>query len=289
MNSTFNTEMKPAMKIVFRQPAPLLAVILTLMLPALPGRAINIDFDSGYSPTGGTGGVGNLVGQPSTGTIWTGGGATGTVGAILITANDGTTGKDQAARTQAGSATVKYASCSFTPSDADLGGAFDQASSVVNYSFQLKLNGAPNKGTSVALRLYIGGIKGAHFDLLTNGVFVVTAGKGDGKAIQPVYAKTEGGTEIFLATANTYFTVSGTLNYATKTFTASVNNVSQSVNHSPDFGFFDNGANTAEADIINVRCFDPNWISVSIDNVKLAAASTPTSSAIPAPSSPGKP
>jgi hypothetical protein len=147
----------------------------------------------------------------------------------------------------------------------------------------MKLNGTANKATGVAVRFYIGGSKGAHFDLLTNGAFAITAGKGDGKGVQAVYAKPEGEGDHFHAPANTYFTVSGTINYAAKTFTVSVDNVPQSVNGGPDFGFFDNAADSAEMDIINVRCFDPNWISVSFDNIHLAVAPTP------APSTPGKP
>src|ERR1700677_3860438 len=64
-------------------------------------KAIIVDFDAGYSPDGGMGGGGSLRDQPSTGTRWTGG-APGKIGSIVVTANDGASGKDCSARTQAG-------------------------------------------------------------------------------------------------------------------------------------------------------------------------------------------
>jgi hypothetical protein len=271
------------MKLYSWRIAPFLAVIGALALPALPGRAIVIDFDSGYSATGGKGGVGSLVGQSSAGTSWSGEGTDGIAAAILITAKDGVSGSDQSARTQAGDDAHQYTSYSFAPTDADLGAVFNAASSVINYSFQLKLNGTYSEATGVAFRLLLGGGKVVHFDLLDNGALAIEVGKGDGTAAI-IYARTESPITHFRAPANTYVPVSGAINYATKTLTVTVNGVPQTLNGNANLGFCDPQASTAQLDIYNPHCHDPNWISTSIDNINLSAG--PITVAPPVPIAP---
>ena len=90
------------------------------------------------------------------------------------------------------------------------------------------------------------------------------------------------GKTTFRATENTYFTVAGTLDYSTNTFTASVNGVQQfSTGVNPSFAF----ASVAQATNtrIEIQNMNPSfltWNSTSIDNITLATSA----SAIPEPS-----
>ena len=253
------------------------------VLPAVPARAITINFgaDQQYSTKGGEGGAGNLKGQPASKdpanapTQWTGG-VSGKEASIVITANDGVSGTDQAAQIQVGTAAANHAEYTFSPNDKDLSGAFNSASSTVYYSFQLKMPSvAAAYGTNI-LRIRIGGPYDGKsalcFNLSDNGAFVFTSG--DGKGNGPSYfAKTAtGGTTLFYPDPTIYFTVSGALNYATKTFTVSVNGVPQADNGNANFHFRSDEASTCGFTLINFSADNPHWVATSIANVALSLA-----------------
>ena len=251
--------MKPAPSRLLVIPLPLL--LLATLLPS-PAKAIQIDFESGYTTTAGGG---DLLNQPATGTKWTSATASG---GISIAAKDGATGTDQAAKTQPLTSS-SYGLYTFTPSDADLGIPFNATSSVIKYSFQVKLDDEPNGGNGVALRVHLGG-KAVGFDLLSNGGILTAVGKSDGTR-QAIFATSADGNR-FQAKANTYVTVEGTLDYSTKTFTASVNGVAIMQDGNPKLDFADKSADTFQIDLMMISNTSyTSWIPASIDNINLTA------------------
>lgn len=247
------------------------AIACLVSLSVLPvANALVIDFESasGYTTTGGTGAVpGMLVGQGSS-TKWT---ANLTEdGSIKVKATGGV-GGSQSIQTQA-SGSVNFAQYRFVPTSAELGGAFNASSTVINYSFSLKLDGDANANSTLSiLRLRTGtGGNDMRLELTANG----RLGIGDGSV--NVIAKTEGG-GTFVAPSNTFFTVAGTIDYTTKTYTISVNGVTQLTGSaSPNFSFSPT-SNPSSADLFffNMNPNGVDWMPVTIDNINYTAAAIP--------------
>jgi hypothetical protein len=252
-----------------------LILATTVCLFAGQASAITISFDPGqlYSTTGGDGGAGNLKGQPSGGTQWTGG-VSGSDASIIVTANEGAEGNDQAACTQHGSRLSPKSDYVFIPSDDDLGGKFDSSSSVLYYSFQLKPTAAATSFGSTILRMRLCGTddkkSAINFGLGNNGSFSWTAGDGKGAGTSLLAKTTPGGAIIFVPAIDTYFTVRGAINYGAKTFTISVNGVEQEINGDKDFHFASLTPGTPRIDLENFAADDPLWASTSIDNISLS-------------------
>src|ERR1700722_1426305 len=96
----------------------IMLIVWTFKSSASAGT-ISFDPDQHYSTIGGEGGNGNLKGQPTGSNAWNGG-VSGPDASILITANEGASGTDQAACTQHGSRSASYSDYFFEPGDSDL-------------------------------------------------------------------------------------------------------------------------------------------------------------------------
>lgn len=249
------------------------AIACLVSLSVLPvANALVLDFEtaSGYTATGGTGGVqGMLVGQGAT-TKWSSNKTDTDDGSIKVKAAGGVSGS-QSIQTQA-SNSVNFVQYRFVPTGAELGGVFNASSTVINYSFSLKLDGEANANSTLSiLRLQTGtGGNDMKLELTANGRLGITNGSTN------VTAKTESG-DTFVAPANTFFTVAGTIDYATKTYTISVNGVTQLTGSaSPNFSF-STSSNPTSADLflLNMNPNSVDWMPVTIDNINYTAAAIP--------------
>ena len=223
---------------------------------------------------GGDGGAGNLRGQPAGGTAWSGG-ATGTAAAIMVTANEGAAGTDQAACTQPGNRRTPESDYVFVPSSQDLGGTFNPTSSVLYYSFQLKPTAVASSYGTIILRIRLCGQddrkSAINFGLGDNGSFSFTTGDGAGGGSSIIAKPASGsGSKYFVPAVDTYFTVCGAIDYAGKTFTISVNGVPQEINGNTHFRFSSDAAGAPRIDLKNYGADDPRWASTAIDNISLS-------------------
>lgn len=189
------------------------------------GLAVDITFGaaSGYSVTGGTVfGNGNLVGQPSGVGVTTWQGSTTAGSDEIRVVSDGSGQCVQTVNLPASTAPFYK----FTPSAADLGGAFDPVASVVAYSFKVRFDDAPNTPATTVLRPRFGedgaGSPVTAFEVFSNGKFNYTDG-----ATAILAKTTSGGGLDFVASTGVYYTVSGLINYATNLYTLYINGVAQ--------------------------------------------------------------
>lgn len=242
-------------------------------LSAQNALAIVIGFESseGYSTTGGAGGNGNLKGQPSSGTTWTNATA---IANLVVTANAGTTGADQALVANASGAAGFY---TFTPTNLDLGGTFNSTSSQLAFSFDYNLSAAVSAQTGVSI-IRIGTTSGSvlSFSLFSDGMITFS----DGAATNP-YVKTANGTTNFQAAAGVYYTIGGIIDYATQTYTLTVNGVAQSGGADGVISF---RASTStvwnDFNISSVNVTSGNWRSYAIDNISYALVPEPSTLAL---------
>lgn len=214
------------------------------MIAAIPARAATITFETteGYSTTGGTTtGVktsptanGALVGQPSgTGvTKWAGGGNSNDVVTITQDPNNNQVATTQNSFYNTGLGRV--ISYHLNASTTNLSGTYNSSSSILNYSFDLRLNGTPTTvaANKIVVRPRISGATDSSntisdFELESDGLFAyayaTNAAGGTGSGIK--FATKDGSlsssstaTANFIATSGKFFTVSGTMNFATGTF-----------------------------------------------------------------------
>lgn len=202
------------------------STLLALLVLALTGclseaSAVLIDFetDSGYQ-------VGNLYNQPGTAgaTKW---GATSNgsnYSLINVTAGAGVAGS-QAVVAQA-HATATSSVYQYVPTATDLGGVFSNASSQIAFSFQLKWDSLGPSGLYTG-RFFVGNtLSSQGGDVLrlswgANGQLIYTLSDSSVR-----FAMNAGGTS-FAAAAGVFYTISGVLDYATKSYTLSVNGVQQ--------------------------------------------------------------
>jgi len=253
----------------------ILAILLTIGL-GISGsnvaHAILIDFnDPTYTTTGGTGGAGNLTGQGAT-TKWTG---TATPTGIVVTSGTGTLGS-QGVTTQDTAGQKTY---TFAPSTADLGAAFNASSSILDYSFQLKLNGSLGGNDNDAFRLNIASANVFQFAVLAGGYVTVTDGNGSGVTTGVTFKTTTGGATNFVATPDVFFTLSGRINYVTKTFTVSLNGINQMDASGSDlnFGFKNNSAANANIQLVSNAALNSGYRTSTLDNLGLVAVPEPAS------------
>ena len=186
------------------------------------GMRIGFDADQGYSPTGSNFGNGNLVGQPAFSgvTAWQGSTSAGT---DEIRVRPGGT-SDQCLQTYNGSTAAPF--YKYAPTAADLGGVFDPNSSVLAYSFKLRLDQAPLSTVGSVLRPRLGedgsGNPVTNFELLSNGKFYY-----NDAAANLTVKTTSGGPTDFVAPTGTYFTVSGVVDYGRNVYLLYINGVAQ--------------------------------------------------------------
>lgn len=185
---------------------------LAISLPLAAGAA-TIDFEagSGYS-------LGDLAGQPSSGTQWAmtngGGNIVNVASGIGTAGSNGITGT----ATGGGSNFVYYG---YNTSNADLGFTFDSTSSVINYSFDWQPTQAMDGGTgdeifrlTIGSSSNIGGSAAANLTIRASGRLIGLDG-GTNRAVDGLF------------TLNTYSNISGTIDYGSNTYTVFVDNTQQ--------------------------------------------------------------
>ncbi|HEY8966329.1 MAG TPA: hypothetical protein VIM58_07795, partial [Candidatus Methylacidiphilales bacterium] len=241
-----------------------LCLVLGLTLAPLTAGAVQIGFEpkEGYSIGGGSPADGNLVGQPSSGTQWTGSTVSGADQIRVVVS--GTTQCLQTVNT--GSATAPF--YKFSPGVDDLGGTFNASTSLLVYSFRLRMDDAPGSGTGVLLRPRIGedgsGSPVAAFELLNNGKFNYNDGP------TTLVAKTAASAD-FVAPQGVYFTVAGVVNYANNTYTVAINGVPQkSSTGSAWLGFKSSTGKTANFTLRELASGTTSYKQVSFDGLSLA-------------------
>jgi hypothetical protein len=246
----------------------------TVLLLAVFGwnkaAAITIDFDNNL--TGGTYTAGNLLeGSPSIGTQWVRSANTGVAGsAFKILAGVGAD-RNQGVTAQAGSGTITSANYTFSPSNTDLGGTFNATSSIVNYSFSVRFESAPNTSSVYLGRVHIGptNYPAAEFDFWSNGQVKALNGSGGNGGTDIILKTTKGGATNFTPLGGVYFTYSGQVNYATHTYTVFLDGVAQTIagpTATANFGFQNNSANTADITIQTDNTLTTGWIPFSVSH-----------------------
>lgn len=240
-------------------------------------RAIVIDFESasGYQ-------LGNLYNQPGTvgATKW-GANPNGMNYPLLqVVANEGV-GGSQGLMAQA-NASVAASVYQFNPSNADLGGVFSNTSSQIAFSFNLNWESLGATGTYTG-RFFVGNTLSSQAgDVLrlswsSDGRMIYTLSGGTSK-----FVTTASGSN-FYATANTFYTISGVLNYATGTYQLYVNGVQQvDASLSANISFVNPaGANVnSNFELQTQLNNDANFRPWTIDNINYALVPEPASIAL---------
>lgn len=206
--------------------APLVAV--AALAAAAPAEAIVIDFEtaSGYSTTGGTGGGGNIVGQPSTpgATPWTGNSTAATVESEA---------GNQFLQTAA-SLSASFPGIFYAPTAADLDND-DLSPSVVYFDMRLRSDSVPSSGGNFesVLSIRFDDVVGANqpqayirLDVRADGRLRYLVGNGSGGNTS-VISKAAGGADFDFDNTTGYVPVSIVADYTTQTFQLTVNGVQQ--------------------------------------------------------------
>jgi hypothetical protein len=161
---------------------------------------------------------------------------------------------------------VTDSSYSFSPSTADLGGTFVSNASVIDYSYSTRFNGLPNNNGQDVQRLSIGGTVAVYITLETTGQVNAYAYR------TPIPLKTSmGGTNAFVATPGIYFTVSGQVNYATKTYTVFLNGIAQTVggpSATTNFPFYVSTTNSYNIIMENNLPEESTWVPSTISQIR---------------------
>lgn len=227
------------------------AIAVSLLLGiSTSAQAILIDFEtvSGYQ-------TGDLYNQPGQGgsSKWKTPSYYINTSAISVTSGVGVGGSQAIQANANASITSAYYFLGVT--NADLGEEFNKDSSKISFSFQLKWDGLSSFQN--AGRFFIGSKNEA--DLAGDVVRIIWGTDG---SMGYVIGTSSGGTEslsvkdaagnAFRATANTFYTIQGTIDYSTKTYKLSINSVTQ----------FDS---TSSA---NLRFYAPNGTNVNA-NIEL--------------------
>jgi hypothetical protein len=200
--------------------------MITLALAGCMSQAsavlIGFETTSGYQ-------VGNLYNQPGTAGATKWGAIPNAINNNLLSVTSGAgVGGSQAIVAQA-NATVAAGVYQYVPTSTDLGGVFSNASSQIAFSFQLKWDSLGPSGTYTG-RFFVGNTLSTQAgDVLrlswgANGQLIYTLSD------TTVRFATNAGGMNFAAAAGSFYTVSGVLDYATKSYTLSVNGVQQTDN-----------------------------------------------------------
>lgn len=252
-----------------------------LLIAAAPtAHAILIDFEtgSGYA-------VGNLYNQPGGSGVskWKTPAYNSTTAALSVVDGVGING-GQAVRANPHD-TVTSSNYTLVITDDALGDIFDANSSKISFSFQLMWEGTGtylNQG-----RFFVGGTSENSFsgDVLrvywaTDGSMGFVVGK-DGGTDNRVVKNAAGGD--FRAQANTFYTITGTIDYASKSYTLSINNVVQKdVNGNATLSFVTPAGSQINPNIqlMSLNNNNVNYKPWIIDNIEMQAIPEPASAAL---------
>lgn len=190
------------------------------------GHLYQFETDEGYTTTGGTGGGGNLVGQPSLPTPkWA-----NTNKLFTVQSGIGVSGQAViSAPSTINPAIAAYGAVLYNVAASDFQGDTDPVTAGftgrIDYSFYLNVNSAPNNGSAAQAWFIRLGTGAAEFFLMANGTFKINSSGG------AFTAKTTqgGGTDFDFDTygLNNFVLVNGTIDYAADTFTCFVNGIQQ--------------------------------------------------------------
>jgi hypothetical protein len=240
----------------FVKPLPLLA--LCCYFSCGQTHAIVTDFASGYTTNA------ILDGLPTSGTHWTRVANNGNANSAYKVIPGNGVDRAQTVTTQGTDGTVTSASYNFNPSSTDLGGTFNSSSSIIDYSFSMRLEADPNTSPGDVQRVLLGNSIAAEICLLGNGTVHAYSAR------TPITLKTTmGGSTNFVALGGVYFTVSGQLNYATKTFTVFLNGVAQTIGGPTDTTNFPFYVTTSSSPLVGITNVDPQettWLPSSLSH-----------------------
>lgn len=252
--------------------------IAAVGIPAAHAILIDFEGDSGYA-------VGNLYNQPGGSGVskWKTPVGNSTTAALSVVDGVGVNG-GQAVRAISHSA-VSSSNYTLAITDDALGDIFDANSSKISFSFQLMWEGTGtylNQG-----RFYMGGTSENSFsgDVVrvywaTDGSMGFIVGK-DGGVDSRIVKNAAGGD--FRAQANTFYTVSGIIDYASKTYTLTINNVIQKdSNGNATLSFVTPAGSQINPNIqlISLNNKDVNYKPWVIDNIEMQAIPEPASAAL---------
>lgn len=250
----------------FKLKSAVIAVSLSsLLLSQASAILIGFETGEGYLP-------GHLTGQPSVGTSWT---STGTAHNLVIEANAGTGGNDQALvahKTETG--TVGF--YSFKPSESDLGAPFVPHASKVAFSFDYRFLGDYNGVYIGVAYLRIGTTSGEvlSFAFYSNGTVNYSDSLG-ATGQKNINAKASGG-GLFYGAKNQWFQVDGVLDYATQTYTLSINGVAQASFNGERMNLGFNGnvtstpVNSYDLNVLSLNVSHNDWRPYAMDNLSYA-------------------
>lgn len=244
----------------------LLAGFILALIFNSSASAVEITFekDQGYIAADEQGHDGNLSGQPEAGTRW----SKTRDNEIRITAD---ASGNQVARV---SADGKGAFYKFNPTDPDLGGKFDPASSTLAFRMEIRmdeLDANPGKYPPVVLRPRIGNDPAGKpiiaLEILSSGAINYN----DGKTLRNVLTVEK---QKYLARKGQWVILEGQIHFATGRFTLSVDGMGQTGarDESVDMAFFDNTLTDRSACQLTLRALgggNTQAVNVSIDNISL--------------------
>lgn len=252
-----------------------LGATLAMSLAALAGaQAIVIDFEtsSGYTP-------GNLYNQPGTSgaTHWNATSSGITYGPLSVTAGAGVDGSQ--GLVAVANANVVSSVYQFNPSNTDLGGTFSNANSQIAFNFQLSWDAF---GTADFYgRFFVGNILSSQ-----GGDVLKLSWAADGRIIytlsdNTVRFATAADGSVFRATStDTFYTISGILDYSTKTYSLAINGVSQTNGSgSTNIAFVNASGSYVNPNFEVSTLFNnnANFKSWTIDNINYALVPEPSS------------
>lgn len=232
-------------------------ILLGLLAVPLTSRALLIDFN-GY--TAGS----NLSGQPATGTQWSGGGSD-----FLVTAGAGISSSNAVVTaTKASSNTSSL----FSPSGLDLPG-FNGASSILNVGFQFRFVTMPDANTSSVAAIQFG-FDGA--DTNTAARFYLTSdgrlGFNNGASTAILVSSLD------INDTTTWTSVTASLNFATQTYTFSVNGTPYSTGGGTSIFNFRGPTDAAAFRLTDIG--SANSKSVAFDNISVTVVPEPSIGAL---------
>ena len=218
--------------------------------------ALTIDFSGGYAP-------GDLLGQPGTGTQWIRTNAPAAPNIIEVAAGVGAGGTQgiRSVSTGAGSNFVFYG---FNTTNADLGFAFDSGASVLEYSFQWRPTQALDASDSpdifrfsIGSSTNIGDSAAVRLTVRANGAFLAQNG---GSAL----------VQHALFQADVYSTISGTIDYGSKTYTVFVDGTQLfDGTNGGDLAFENAAADNVFIRLGNLSAANPDYRAWSMDNISI--------------------
>ncbi len=184
-----------------------MAMVLTTMA-GVSESAVSIDFNTAGGYTAGN----DLGGQPGSGTQWVR--TAGSSGVVSVTPRiGGPSGNNQASTSNAA------ATYTFTPTTADFGLAFNPATAIINFSFQVSYNaGTTTNSFRELARLSFGSNEAVRITFQSERVRF-----NDGTDLTRTARRSTGsGSANLQPIADVFYTLFGTINWATKTYTLSV-------------------------------------------------------------------